>query len=151
LIVADLGFAKIGLSTCYDLRFPEFYAALRDKGAEMFLVPSAFTYKTGEAHWEILLRARAIENQCYVVAAAQKGKHNDKRESYGQSLIIDPWGQIVSQCSRHYPGFSGPVDDPNINNEICYGLFDREEVNKIRKVMPVNEHKRRDIYFGSKL
>ena len=85
--MVDTGFARIGLTTCYDLRFPEMYAALRDRGAEILLVPSAFTYRTGRAHWEVLLRARAIENQCFVVAAAQSGRHNDKRESYGQSMV----------------------------------------------------------------
>ena len=87
--MVDTGFARIGLTTCYDLRFPEMYAALRDRGAEILLVPSAFTYRTGQAHWEVLLRARAIENQCFVIAAAQSGRHNDKRESYGQSMVID--------------------------------------------------------------
>lgn len=82
-----MGFARVGLTTCYDLRFPDMYAALRDMGAEILLVPSAFTYRTGAAHWEVLLRARAIETQSYVVAAAQMGRHNEKRESYGQSMV----------------------------------------------------------------
>ena len=75
--------------------FQELYSALRDRGAEILLVPSAFTHKTGQAHWEVLLRARAIENQCYVIAAAQSGRHNEKRESYGQTMIVDHWGRYL--------------------------------------------------------
>eukprot|EP00596_Hydrurales_sp_CCMP1899_P004514 CAMPEP_0119047616 /NCGR_PEP_ID=MMETSP1177-20130426/54184_1 /TAXON_ID=2985 /ORGANISM="Ochromonas sp, Strain CCMP1899" /LENGTH=256 /DNA_ID=CAMNT_0007022423 /DNA_START=379 /DNA_END=1145 /DNA_ORIENTATION=- len=96
LVVTDCGFAKVGLTICYDLRFPELYGALCRPGvglgAEIVLVPSAFTVKTGLAHWMVLLRARAIENQVYVVAAAQVGKHNIKRKSFGGTCIIDPWG-----------------------------------------------------------
>jgi len=97
LHVVPTPFAKIGLSICYDLRFPELYRRLVDDGAELIVVPSAFTAHTGAAHWHVLLRARAIENQCWVVAAAQTGRHNEKRESYGHSLIIDPWGAIVAE------------------------------------------------------
>src|SRR5207248_5857965 len=90
--------APIGVSICYDLRFPELYRALvADRGAEVLLVPSAFTAHTGAAHWHTLLRARAIENQAWVVAAAQWGRHNEKRESYGHTMIVDPWGAIVSE------------------------------------------------------
>ncbi|KAL2896316.1 Nitrilase-like protein 2 [Bienertia sinuspersici] len=89
---------RLGLTVCYDLRFPEMYECLRfQHQAQVLLVPSAFTKITGQAHWEILLRARAIENQCYVIAAAQAGKHNEKRESYGDSLIIDPWGTVIGR------------------------------------------------------
>jgi len=90
--------APIGLSICYDLRFPELYRRLvNDLGAQVILMPAAFTAHTGAAHWHVLLRARAIENQAWVVAAAQWGKHNDKRESFGHSMIVDPWGTIVSE------------------------------------------------------
>ncbi len=86
---------KIGLSICYDVRFPSFYQKLREYGdVDLILVPSAFTVPTGKAHWEVLLRARAIETQSYVIAAAQSGRHNEKRESYGHSMIIDPWGSV---------------------------------------------------------
>ncbi|KAJ6802853.1 nitrilase-like protein 2 [Iris pallida] len=98
IVAADSPAGCLGLTVCYDLRFPELYQQLRfQHHAQVLLVPAAFTKVTGEAHWEILLRARAIETQCYVVAAAQTGRHNDKRESYGDSLIIDPWGTIVAR------------------------------------------------------
>jgi len=88
---------RIGLSVCYDLRFPELYRALSQQGAELLLVPSAFTRTTGAAHWEVLLRARAIENLAWVVAAAQGGRHENGRDTWGQSLIVDPWGMVVAQ------------------------------------------------------
>jgi nitrilase len=86
---------NIGLTICFDLRFPEQYQALRDAGADIILVPAAFTHTTGEAHWEILLKARAIETQCYVLAANQCGWHDDKRRTWGHSMIIDPWGESL--------------------------------------------------------
>lgn len=91
---------RVGLGICYDLRFPAFFESLcRPRGeglagAEVVLVPAAFTQPTGQAHWEVLLRARAIENQCYIVAAAQAGQHNERRASYGHSMIVDPWGTV---------------------------------------------------------
>jgi predicted amidohydrolase len=97
LVVADAGFAKVGLSICYDLRFPELYRSLSAQGAEVLLVPSAFTERTGRDHWEVLLRARAIENLCYVMAPAQWGKHGGKRASYGHAMIVDPWGFVLAQ------------------------------------------------------
>ncbi|XP_068490572.1 deaminated glutathione amidase, chloroplastic/cytosolic isoform X2 [Phaseolus vulgaris] len=98
IVAVDSPIGRLGLSVCYDLRFPEMYQLLRfQHEAQVLLVPSAFTKVTGAAHWEILLRARAIETQCYVIAAAQTGKHGDKRESYGDTLIIDPWGTIVGR------------------------------------------------------
>ncbi|MEO8499926.1 MAG: carbon-nitrogen hydrolase family protein [Vicinamibacteria bacterium] len=97
LVVADAGFAKLGLSICYDLRFPELYRALSARGAEVLLVPSAFTDRTGKDHWEVLLRARAIENLCYVMAPAQGGRHGPERASYGHAMIVDPWGMILAQ------------------------------------------------------
>jgi predicted amidohydrolase len=97
-VVVEIAGAKVGLSICYDLRFPELYRELvLDHGAEVLLVPSAFTAHTGAAHWHVLLRARAIENQAWVVAAAQWGKHNEKRESYGHALIADPWGVVAGE------------------------------------------------------
>uniref|UniRef100_A0A2C9VLU0 CN hydrolase domain-containing protein n=1 Tax=Manihot esculenta TaxID=3983 RepID=A0A2C9VLU0_MANES len=98
IVAVDSPVGRLGLSVCYDLRFPELYQQLRfQKEAQVLLVPAAFTKITGQAHWEILLRARAIETQCYVIAAAQAGKHNDKRESHGETLIIDPWGTVVGR------------------------------------------------------
>lgn len=90
----------LGLSVCYDLRFPELYRALFQQGAEVVTVPAAFTRVTGAAHWESLLRARAIENQCYLIAAGQGGRHNEKRETWGHSMIIDPWGTILAQVEE---------------------------------------------------
>ena len=86
---------RIGLSVCYDLRFPELYRALSGEGAQVLLVPSAFTHTTGQAHWELLLRARAVENQCYVIAAAQGGVHENGRRTWGHSLALDPWGAAL--------------------------------------------------------
>ena len=98
LVVADIDGARVGLSICYDVRFPELYRALAlDRGAEVLMVPAAFTAHTGAAHWHLLLRARAVEDQAWVVAPAQWGKHNDKRESYGHTLVVDPWGTIVAE------------------------------------------------------
>jgi predicted amidohydrolase len=97
-VVVDIGGAPVGLSICYDVRFPELYRRLvKDKGAEILMVPAAFTAHTGAAHWHLLLRARAIEDQAWVVAPAQWGRHNDKRESYGHTLVVDPWGTLVDE------------------------------------------------------
>jgi deaminated glutathione amidase len=97
-VVVDIGGAKCGLSICYDVRFPELYRSLvKDRGAEVLFVPAAFTAHTGAAHWHLLLRARAIEDQAWVVAPAQWGKHNEKRESYGHTLVVDPWGTVVAE------------------------------------------------------
>ncbi len=98
LEVVDIDGVPVGLSICYDLRFPELYRRLvKDLGAQIVVIPAAFTAHTGAAHWHVLMRARAIENQVWVVAAAQWGTHNDKRESYGHSLVVDPWGTIVAE------------------------------------------------------
>ncbi len=97
-VVAELPWGKLGLSICYDLRFPHLYRTLSQAGADFFCVPSAFTRVTGKAHWHSLLRARAIENTCYVFAAAQTGTHQDGRKTYGHSLIIDPWGEILADA-----------------------------------------------------
>ncbi len=108
---------KIGLSICYDLRFPELYRALAEKGAEILMVPSAFTQPTGRAHWEVLLRARAVENTCFVVSPAQTGKHGPSRKTYGHSMIIDPWGQILANAGTN-PGMAISEIDLNQIREI---------------------------------
>jgi predicted amidohydrolase len=96
-VVASLPWARIGLSVCYDLRFPQLYRSLANAGAEILTVPSAFTETTGKAHWHVLLRARAIENACFVVAPAQGGEHANGRRTYGHSLIVGPWGDILAE------------------------------------------------------
>lgn len=99
LVTCDTQGARFGLSICYDLRFPELYRQLRDKDCDVLLVPAAFTAQTGKDHWEVLLRARAIENQCWLLAPGQWGHHGGPRLSHGHSMIIDPWGHVVARCS----------------------------------------------------
>jgi deaminated glutathione amidase len=96
-VVADLPWGRLGLTVCYDLRFPALYRALAEAGASFLAIPSAFTRQTGEAHWHVLQRSRAIENGCFVFAAAQGGRHENGRETYGHSLIVDPWGRILAE------------------------------------------------------
>ncbi len=96
-VVADLPWGRLGLTVCYDLRFPALYRALAEAGASFIAIPSAFTQQTGEAHWHVLNRARAIENGCYVLAAAQGGTHENGRSTFGHSLIVDPWGRVVAE------------------------------------------------------
>ncbi len=103
-VVAELEFGRVGMSVCYDVRFPQLYRAQAMAGAEMLTVPAAFTRQTGKAHWHVLLRARAIENGAFVVAAAQGGDHEDGRETFGHSLVIDPWGRIVAEADGEEPG-----------------------------------------------
>jgi len=103
-VAADLPWARIGLSVCYDLRFPHLYRTLAKSGAEIFSIPSAFTETTGKAHWHVLLRARAIENGCFVIAPAQGGKHANGRSTYGHSMIVGPWGDILAEAGTE-PGF----------------------------------------------
>ncbi|MES0037751.1 carbon-nitrogen hydrolase family protein [Mesorhizobium sp. M0046] len=102
-VVAEINGAKLGFAVCYDLRFPQLFRAEALAGADLLSVPAAFTRQTGEAHWHVLLRARAIENGAYVVAAAQGGVHEDGRETYGHSLIVDPWGRIVAEAAHDEP------------------------------------------------
>ena len=103
-VVAELPFAKLGLAVCYDLRFPQLFRAQALAGAEVITTPAAFTRQTGEAHWHVLLRARAIENGAWVVSSAQGGLHEDGRETYGHSIIIDPWGRVVAEADHAEPG-----------------------------------------------
>ncbi|MEK8022340.1 MAG: carbon-nitrogen hydrolase family protein [Candidatus Hydrogenedentota bacterium] len=124
----------IGMLVCYDLRFPAVWSALRDRGANVFALPVNFTWKTGEAHWEVLLRARAIETQSYVAASAQWGEHPHKNFSaYGRAMIVDPWGVILAQA--------GTEGDIVISADISL-----EYLESVRRTMPVHGHKRNDIY-----
>ncbi|MCU4676578.1 carbon-nitrogen hydrolase family protein [Catenovulum sp. 2E275] len=97
VVVVDTPFAKVGLAICYDVRFPELFRLMQLQGADIICIPSAFTYVTGCAHWQTLMRARAIENQCFVVAANQTGEHQNGRHTFGHSMLIDPWGEIIHQ------------------------------------------------------
>lgn len=112
-VVTDTSIGKLGLSICYDLRFPELYRKLVDQGATALAVPAAFTLHTGKDHWHILLQARAIEAQCYVLAAAQTGHHYGRRVSYGHALIVDPWGCVLAQCGEG-PGVTAAVIDSDL-------------------------------------
>jgi predicted amidohydrolase len=130
LAVADTPLGRLGLTICYDLRFAELYRRLADLGADVLTVPSAFTMATGKDHWEPLLRARAIENQCYVLAPAQHGRHDDGglRESYGHAMIVDPWGLPVAVAS----------DGPGL----ALAEIDLERVARVRRAIPVRRHRR---------
>jgi predicted amidohydrolase len=99
-VVLELGGWKLGLSICYDIRFPELYRGLSAAGAEVLLVPAAFTFRTGSAHWELLVRARAVENLCFVIATDQVGRHYGSRESWGHSMAVDPWGTVIAQIGE---------------------------------------------------
>lgn len=126
--IVDTPWGKLGLSVCYDLRFPEHYRRLRDAGADILVVPSAFTYTTGSAHWDVLLRARAIETQCYLVAANQGGWHDSERRTYGGSAIIHPWGNIMAQ---QVEGEAVVLADINL-----------ADVQACRERMPIQQHRR---------
>lgn len=130
--VIDTPVGKIGLSICYDLRFPEMYRKLVSFGAEVLVVPSAFSATTGEFHWLPLLRARAIENSCYVVAPAQFGTHNQKRKTWGHTVIIDPWGKVMSELETGWGIISADID--------------LGELNAIRNRLPSLQHVRRDLF-----
>ena len=122
----DAPCGKVGMSVCYDLRFPELYRSYRD--VALLLVPSAFTAVTGEAHWHLLLRARAVENQCYVLAAAQGGLHPNRRRTYGHSLLVDPWGVVVAELAE------GPG--------VIVGDIESERVAAVRAELPALTHRR---------
>ncbi|XP_070849708.1 deaminated glutathione amidase isoform X2 [Chaetodon trifascialis] len=127
---------KVGLGVCYDLRFPELSLALQRNGAEILTYPSAFTVPTGAAHWEVLLRARAIETQCFVLAAAQVGRHHEKRSSYGHALVVDPWGEVLGDCGGEKPG-------------MALVEIDVEKVRSTRRNMPVQQHRRDADFYNS--
>ena len=110
LVIADTPVGRLGMSVCYDMRFPELYRELVSQGAQWLAMPAAFTVPTGRAHWETLLRARAIENLCYVVAPAQSGMHTSGRETYGDSIIIDYWGQVLSRLTKGTGVITADID-----------------------------------------
>jgi deaminated glutathione amidase len=113
-VISDLPWGRIGLTICYDVRFPALYRALAESGAAFLTVPSAFTRKTGEAHWHTLLRARAIETGCFIFAAAQAGLHENKRETYGHSLIVDPWGEVLAEGGVEPGVFLAKIDPSKV-------------------------------------
>jgi deaminated glutathione amidase len=112
-VAADLPWGRIGLTICYDLRFPALYRALAEAGASFIAIPSAFTQQTGEAHWHILTRARAIENGCFIFAAAQGGRHEHGRDTYGHSIVVDPWGRVIAEGGSE-PGVIMAEIDPSL-------------------------------------
>ncbi len=126
--VVDIGFAKIGLAVCYDLRFPELFRLYSDKKVDVIVLPSAFTEMTGRAHWDILLAARAIENMSYVIAANQGGLHDNNRETYGGSMIVDPWGRVLNRLAK------GPG--------AVIAEYDVNELKKLRANFPVLNHRK---------
>ncbi|MDD5276516.1 MAG: carbon-nitrogen hydrolase family protein [Methylovulum sp.] len=126
--IFDTPFGRIGLAVCYDLRFPEFFRKMSKQGVDILVIPSAFTLETGAAHWELLLRARAIENLCYVIAPNQGGFHLNGRKTFGHSMIIDPWG-VVLDCYKTGSGFA------------CADI-DHDRLAKVRSAFPVLNHRR---------
>lgn len=129
VVVVETPYGNIGLAVCYDIRFPELFREMANKGAQIITLPSAFTMKTGKAHWEILLRARAIENFTYIVAAAQGGTHENGRDTYGHSMIIEPWGEVMVAQDQSVPG-------------VIYADIDLNHLEDIRKQIPVLNHQR---------
>jgi len=122
------GALRVGLSVCYDLRFPELYRALMHPPCDLISVPAAFTYPTGLAHWELLLRARAVENQCYVIAAAQGGQHENGRRTFGHSMVVDPWGQVLNVLPE--------------GEGVVLAELDLARIASVRAQLPALEHRR---------
>ena len=129
ITIVDTPFGRLGLAVCYDIRFPELFRCLFDRGAEIIALPSAFTVPTGKAHWEVLVRSRAIENFCYVIGAAQGGTHTNGRETYGHSMIVEPWGGIAAKL-------------PGMGEGIIYTDINLRNVYEGRKLIPVQNHRR---------
>lgn len=127
-IVADTPAGRLGLSVCYDLRFPDLYRTLTDAGAEILAIPAAFTVPTGLAHWHVLMRARAIEAGVFVVAAAQSGRHEDGRETYGHSLVVGPWGEILLDMGQ--------------SEGVGFADIDLVRIEEVRSILPAIRHRR---------
>ena len=127
-VVVDTPLGRLGLAVCYDLRFPELFRAMLDDGMELLALPAAFTATTGRAHWEVLLRARAIENLCYVVASAQGGDHPGDRATHGESMVIDPWGRVLERAG--------------LGEAVVVGEVDRALLERTRRTFPALAHRR---------
>ncbi len=128
LVVIDSPFGRMGVAVCYDLRFPEMFRKMLDQGMELLVLPAAFTAITGKAHWEVLVRARAIENLCYVVAAAQGGFHVNGRETHGDSMVVNPWGVVIDRLLR--------------GSGVVAADINREQLASIRRSLPAISHRR---------
>jgi len=118
LVVVPTPIGRLGLAVCYDVRFPELFRALQAQGAEVFSLPSAFTASTGRAHWNLLVRARAVENLCYLLAPAQSGLHLNGRETWGESMIVDPWGQVLARVQEAGPGLAVAEIDRTLQRDL---------------------------------
>lgn len=127
-VVVETPFGRMGVAICYDVRFPELFNELFQKGAEIIVLPSAFTVKTGAAHWHVLTRARAIDTFCYVLAPAQSGMHASGRKTYGHSVIVDPWGNIIAECTAEKSG-------------VIYAEINLDEVSRVRQAIPIGDYK----------
>ena len=127
-VVAETPFGRLGLAVCYDLRFPELFRAMSGRGAEMIALPAAFTRATGEAHWHLLIRSRAIENLCYALASAQYGSHPGGRETYGHSMLVEPWGQVVAERAAG-------------DAVLCHDVS-LEKLDRLRAGFPALDHRR---------
>jgi predicted amidohydrolase len=132
IVTAETNFGTVGMTICYDLRFPELYCALSNRGSQIITIPAAFTLHTGLAHWEVLVRARAIENLSYVIAAAQVGRFPVNRECFGNSMIVDPWGTVVARA-------------PSMES-VAVGEIDLDYLDNVRKNLPALTHRRAGIY-----
>ncbi|ACL67041.1 Nitrilase/cyanide hydratase and apolipoprotein N-acyltransferase [Anaeromyxobacter dehalogenans 2CP-1] len=128
VVIAPTPLGRVGLTVCYDLRFPELYRKLAGLGAEVITIPAAFTLFTGKDHWEVLLRARAIENLAYVMAPAQVGRHSASRQTFGNAMIVDPWGVVLARC----PDGEG----------VCVAPFRRERLEQVRQELPALKHRK---------
>lgn len=127
-VVVEIDSFKVGLSICYDLRFPELYRRLVDMGAEIIVIPAAFTLTTGKDHWHVLIRARAIENQVYAIAPGQWGRHPKGRVTYGKTIVVDPWGEVIAQCSE--------------GQGLCRASVQRRYLVQVRASLPALVHRR---------
>ncbi|MEJ2360924.1 MAG: carbon-nitrogen hydrolase family protein [Gammaproteobacteria bacterium] len=132
VVVLNTPFGRMGIAVCYDLRFAEMFRAMATTGLDLIALPAAFTATTGQAHWEVLLRARAVENLCYVVAAGQGGRHVNGRETFGDSMIVDPWGKVLSRLARG-PGVVTATLDPT-------------QIDRLRRNFPVLSHRRTELW-----